>query len=189
MVRENSSTTMKASAVTHFQATTAVALRRPWQTFKDGQIWYGMGKTGSKRHPLTTKQGNKHYYKGTGSLGYGKLNRDGKYIVDWTKVRTYVVPADLHLTPLKALVSPKVPQVYQKYVGYDDGAKSADLAFQNLVDFVEYGENYNAVDLEESGYLEEFVNPNADVEAVEAAPEAVAETKAETKAAEAQPVQ
>lgn len=152
---------MKASLILNFQATGTVALRRPWQTFKDGQLWYGMTKVGSKRHPLTTKQGNKHFYKGTGSSGYGKLNKNGTYIIDWNKVRTYVVPADLHNTELRALVSPKVPEIYQKYVGYDDGAKSADLAFQNLVDFVEYGENYNSVDLEDAGYLEEFVNPNA----------------------------
>lgn len=150
---------MKGSQVLSFQQTAVANLRRPWQTFKDGQIWYGQTKLGSKRHPLTTKQGNKHYYKGTGSAGYGKLNQYGQFIVDWAKVRTYVVPADLHSTDLKALVSPHTPQIYQKYVGYPDGAKSAELAWKNTVDFIEYGENYNDQDLEASGYLEEFVNP------------------------------
>lgn len=116
-----------------------------------------MMRGGSKRHPLTTKQGNKHFYKGTGSSGYGKLNLDGNYMMDWSKVRTYVVPADLHNTELKAMVSPKVPELLHHFVGYDDGAKLADLAFQNLVDFVEYGENYQSVDLEETEYKEEFV--------------------------------
>lgn len=149
---------MRATNVLNFQQTTVSNLRRPWQTFKDGQIWYGMTTRGTKRHPLTTKQGNKHYYKGTGSSGYGKLNKSGVYIVNWTKVRTYVVPADLHNTELKPLVSANVPQIYQKFTGYSDGMKSPELAWKNVVDFVEYGENYNEQDLEENQYLEEFVN-------------------------------
>jgi len=149
---------MRASSIVSFHQTTSVGLRRPWQTFKDGQIWYGMMKLGSKRHPLTTKQGNKHYYKGTGSSGYGRLNKNGTYLVNWDKVRTYVVPADLNSTELKPLVSPKTPQIYQKYVGYTDGVKSPELAMKNIIDFVELGENYNNVDLEKSNYLEEFVH-------------------------------
>ncbi|ODV77370.1 uncharacterized protein CANTADRAFT_91823 [Suhomyces tanzawaensis NRRL Y-17324] len=149
---------MRASAVHSFQQTAAASLRRPWQTFRDGQIWYGLTKRGNKRLPLTTKQGNKHYYKGTRSTGIGSLNSNGTYIINWEKVRTYVVPADLHNTELKALVSPKVPQIYQKYVGFQDGAKSPELAFDNVVNFIEHGENYNDVDLEQSNYLEEFVS-------------------------------
>lgn len=144
-----------------FHTTSAVLLRRPWQTFKNGQLWYGNMKTGSKRHALTTKQGNKHYYKGTGSSGYGQLNKNGKYVVNWTKVRTYVVPLDLAQTNLKPLVSPFVPQVRQTFVGYDDGFKSADLTWQKIVDFIEYGENYDAVDAALNGYLEEYVNPDS----------------------------
>lgn len=149
---------MRASDVLNFQQTAVANLRRPWQTFKDGQIWYGMTTRGSKRHPLTTKQGNKHYYKGTGSTGYGKLNKAGVYIVNWSKVRTYIVPTDLHNTELKPLVSANVPQIYQKFTGYSDGMKSPELAWKNIADFVEYGENYNEQDSEESRYLEEFVN-------------------------------
>lgn len=45
---------------------------------------------------LTTKQVNGGYYKGnrTGSMGY--FNHKGKYVIDWKKVRTYVVPEDLN---------------------------------------------------------------------------------------------
>lgn len=45
---------------------------------------------------LTTKQVNGGYYKGnrTGSMGhFGR--KKGKYYIDWTKVRTYVVPESL----------------------------------------------------------------------------------------------
>lgn len=150
---------MRPSQALNFQQSCVASLRRPWQTFRDGQIWYGLTKSGSKRHQLTTKQGNKHYYKGTRSSGYGHLNKSGHYIVNWEKVRTYCVPADLATTDLKALVSPKVPQIKQKFVGYQDGAKSPELAFDNLVKFVEYGENYADVDLEASNYLEEFEKP------------------------------
>lgn len=149
---------MRASQVRCFQLSCVNQLRRPWQTFKDGQLWYGITKSGSKRHPLTTKQGNKHYYKGTRSTGVGLQNSHGSYIVNWNKVRTYVVPANLETSELKSLVSPRVPQIHQKFIGYPDGAKNAQLAFKNVVDFIEHGENYNDVNLEESQYLEEFVN-------------------------------
>ncbi|KAF2092470.1 hypothetical protein NA57DRAFT_50197 [Rhizodiscina lignyota] len=55
-----------------------------------------------KRLQLTTKQARKGYYKGnrTGSMGtFGKF---GKYKLDASKVRTYIVPdglADFELTP------------------------------------------------------------------------------------------
>lgn len=78
--------------------------------------------------------------------------------MDWSKVRTYVVPPDLQNTELKALVSPNVPQIYQRYIGYSDGPKSAELAWQNVVDFVEHGENYDNRDLEKNDYLEEYIN-------------------------------
>ena len=44
---------------------------------------------------LTTKQVNGGYYKGTrtGSMGY--FDPKGNYVIDWKKVRTYVVPEDL----------------------------------------------------------------------------------------------
>lgn len=159
---------MNPTFVRSFHATLAASLRRPWQTFKDGQIWYGMLKSGSKRHPLTTKQGNKHFYKGTRSSGYGKLNKNGTYIMNWAKVRTYVVPADLQSTELRPLVSPSTPKVWQQWVGYSDGPKSVELAWKNIVDFVEHGENYDFQDLKESNYKEVFENPelrNAEIAA------------------------
>ena len=44
---------------------------------------------------LTTKQVNGGYYKGnrTGSMGY--FDKKGNYVIDWRKVRTYVVPDGL----------------------------------------------------------------------------------------------
>ena len=63
--------------------------------FRDGTLYYGQLKSGSKRHALTGKQGNKHYYKGTRSTGIGSWDSRGRYHINWEKVRTYVVPERL----------------------------------------------------------------------------------------------
>ena len=44
---------------------------------------------------LTTKQTNKGYYKGTGTGSTGTHTKHGGYVIDWDKVRTYVVPENL----------------------------------------------------------------------------------------------
>lgn len=80
-------------------------LLRPWKTFKDGTLFYGTTKNGSKRHPLTSKQGNKNYYKGTRSSGIGSHTAYGKYTINWEKVRTYVVPAGLSNTDVSFIKS------------------------------------------------------------------------------------
>lgn len=150
---------MKATQVLNFQATANAALRRPWKTFRDGTLYYGQLKSGSKRHPLTTKQGNKHYYKGTRSTGIGHLDSRGRYHIDWSKVRTYVVPSGLNTTNLKALVSPNSPQFIQKVEGYEDSFKSPELALHNAINFIENGSNYSEVDLEKEGYIERIAHP------------------------------
>merc|ERR1712187_851622 len=51
---------------------------------------------------LTTKQVNGGYYKGTRSGSMGYFAKNGSYVIDWKKVRTYVVPENLKefkLTP------------------------------------------------------------------------------------------
>jgi len=45
-----------------------------------------------RRLQLTTKQVNGGYYKGTRSGAMGRHTKHGQYIIDWDKVRTYVVP-------------------------------------------------------------------------------------------------
>ena len=41
---------------------------------------------------LTTKDTNKGFYKGTGTGSTGHHTKYGGYVIDWNKVRTYVVP-------------------------------------------------------------------------------------------------
>jgi large subunit ribosomal protein L41 len=48
-----------------------------------------------RRLALTTKQTNKGFYKGTGSGSTGRHTQHGGYIIEWPKVRTYVVPKNL----------------------------------------------------------------------------------------------
>ena len=45
-----------------------------------------------RRMKLTTKQGPKDYYKGTGSGSMGRHTANGGYEILWNKVRTYKVP-------------------------------------------------------------------------------------------------
>lgn len=47
------------------------------------------------RLALSTKKANKGFYKGTGTGSTGRHTKHGGYIIEWEKVRTYVVPANL----------------------------------------------------------------------------------------------
>jgi Mitochondrial ribosomal protein L27 len=48
-----------------------------------------------RRLPLTSKQGH-NYYKGNRVGALGRHTRRGKYLIDYNRVRTYVVPKGLH---------------------------------------------------------------------------------------------
>lgn len=48
-----------------------------------------------RRLALTTKQAGRGFYKGTGSGSMGWHTKHGGYVIDWRKVRTYVVPSEL----------------------------------------------------------------------------------------------
>ncbi|KAJ5893791.1 50S ribosomal protein YmL27 [Penicillium taxi] len=64
---------------------------------------------------LTTKAVNGGYYKGnrTGSMGY--FEKKGNYVIDWRKVRTYVVPEDLADFKLTPFVSKQAQSTGSKY--------------------------------------------------------------------------
>ncbi|KAK9462710.1 mitochondrial 54S ribosomal protein mL41 [Lipomyces oligophaga] len=79
----------------------------------------------SKRMGFTTKDGNKNFYKGTGSANMGRHTSHGKYIIDYRKVRTYVVPPSLEeckLTPYMPNTLPPLRNNFQGYTGAKDGA-------------------------------------------------------------------
>lgn len=58
-----------------------------------------------RRLALTTKQVNGGYYKGTGSGSLGRHTKHGGYVIEWRKVRTYVVPTDLKSFKVRSLLS------------------------------------------------------------------------------------
>ncbi|KAL2218833.1 hypothetical protein M432DRAFT_614413 [Thermoascus aurantiacus ATCC 26904] len=64
---------------------------------------------------LTTKQVNGGYYKGnrTGSMGY--FAKNGSYVIDWKKVRTYVVPENLDEFKLTPFVTKRMAPTKSKY--------------------------------------------------------------------------
>lgn len=114
-------------------------LLRPWKRYRDGTLFYGLTKTGNKRWALPTKKGNKNYYKGTNSNGVGRITKIQQFIVQWDKVRTYVVPPNLASTNLKPLVDPTVLNVANTYSGYD-GPTDPKLYRKKIMEFVEFGE-------------------------------------------------
>ncbi|TPX10193.1 uncharacterized protein E0L32_001390 [Thyridium curvatum] len=75
---------------------------------------------------LTTKDVNKGFYKGTGTGSMGRHTKHGGYVIEYHKVRTYVVPeglADFKLTPF---VTQQMRPTYGSYKeqGDDKGPRS-----------------------------------------------------------------
>ncbi|PVU85788.1 hypothetical protein BB560_006900 [Smittium megazygosporum] len=63
---------------------------------------------GARHGVLTSKQG-RNFYKGTRTGSTGHHTRHGTYVIEWDKVRTFVVP-DLTNFKLKPYVSYSVPE-------------------------------------------------------------------------------
>ncbi|TID28548.1 hypothetical protein CANINC_002421 [Pichia inconspicua] len=121
-----------------FHSSTTTLLRRPWKTYKDGTLFYGQSKAGNKRLPLSTKQGNKNFYKGTRSSGIGHLDKWAKYEIDYNRVRTFVTPADMS-TPLKPLVSSNVAIPKNTFKGFT-GPTDGRLWIEKVKEYIETGE-------------------------------------------------
>ncbi|KAN0106557.1 50S ribosomal protein-like protein YmL27 [Hyaloscypha variabilis] len=78
------------------------------------------------RHALSTKQTNKGYYKGTGTGSTGRHTQHGGYVIEWEKVRTYVVPKDLKDFKLTPFVTRKIKPVKGRFEGDPKGALSGE---------------------------------------------------------------
>ncbi|KAK9476266.1 mitochondrial ribosomal protein L27-domain-containing protein [Lipomyces japonicus] len=96
-------------------------------------------KSAQRRRPITAKRGNKDFYKGTGSANMGRHTKHGNYIIDYTKVRTYVVPEGLENTNLKAYVPNTLPSVIHHFPGYAYGANSGDWYIDKHAEYLKYG--------------------------------------------------
>ncbi|MCJ1288261.1 hypothetical protein MMC26_007616 [Xylographa opegraphella] len=83
-----------------------------------------------RRLALTTKQVNGGFYKGTGSGSMGRHTKHGDYVIEWHKVRTYVVPhqlKDFKLTPF-------VTRNMEPLKGNFEGDKKGGLSGQRYLD-------------------------------------------------------
>ncbi|KAG5520208.1 hypothetical protein PMAC_001285 [Pneumocystis sp. 'macacae'] len=56
---------------------------------------------------MTSKQG-REFYKGSRTGSMGRHTKRGRYLIDWAKVRTFVVPSGLDTTLLKPFVTLKL---------------------------------------------------------------------------------
>lgn len=129
---------MRPTTVNLFKESPISLLTRPWKKFRDGTLFYGDSKTGTRRTALTTKQGNKTMYKGTRSSGIGKHTRYGGYTIQWRKVRTFVTPEHYN-TDLKPLVSHNVPELKHQFKGYAKGSLDTKLYFDKLKEYIQNG--------------------------------------------------
>ncbi|GMM29785.1 mitochondrial 54S ribosomal protein YmL27 [Martiniozyma asiatica (nom. inval.)] len=121
-----------------FHHTPASLLKRPWKKDRDGTIFYGSSKTGNKRLPLTSKQGNKNFYKGNGASRIGSLDLHGGYHIKYNKVRTFIVPEEA-TTVLKPLVSPNCPIPKASFKGYT-GPADGKLYWNKVKEYIKDGE-------------------------------------------------
>jgi len=69
---------------------------------------------------LTTKDINKGFYKGTGSGSMGRHTKHGGYVIEYRKVRTYVVPKGLGDFKLTPFVTKKMAPTYGDYTEQGD---------------------------------------------------------------------
>ncbi|KAI0891851.1 50S ribosomal protein YmL27 [Annulohypoxylon nitens] len=76
---------------------------------------------------LTTKDVNKGFYKGTRTGRMGRHTKYGGYAIDWSRVRTFVVPPNLEKFKLKPFVTRQIQRTTGRYEGYRMGPKSPEL--------------------------------------------------------------
>lgn len=79
-----------------------------------------------RRLPLTTKQVRNGFYKGTGTGAMGRHTKHGGYVIEWHKVRTYVVPEQLKDCKLTPFVTQKMPPTKGRFEGDPRGALSGE---------------------------------------------------------------
>lgn len=116
-------------------------LLRPYKKDRAGymfNLFYGDKKSGNKRLPMTSKQGNKNFYKGHGAGGVGATTSKGRYIVNRSKVRTFVVPAGLESCELKPFVSPMLDPIKNTYKGFT-GPLDPKLTVKKVEEYVKTG--------------------------------------------------
>lgn len=131
-------------------------LLRPWKKDRSGymfNLFYGVSKNGNKRLPLTSKQGNKNFYKGHGAAGVGKTTSKGRYIINRDKVRTFVVPAGLESCELKPFVSPTLDPIKNSFRGFS-GPLDPNLTVKKVSEYVKSGGVQEEDDKDRKNWIE-----------------------------------
>ncbi|TPX54997.1 hypothetical protein SeMB42_g00026 [Synchytrium endobioticum] len=86
---------------------TADEMKKPRNKKQQGQMRATLVVQGASKRVLTSKDGNKNFYKGTGSGAMGHFVQGGRYVIDEWKRRQFVVPEGLSLFKLTPYVSPE----------------------------------------------------------------------------------
>ena len=86
-----------------------------------------------RRLPLTTKQVGGGYYKGTGTGSMGRHTKHGGYVIEWRKVRTYVVPEQLKDCKVCRLYLPSFAETYKAAVTAHTLCYKGDGAYERAV--------------------------------------------------------
>ncbi|EON99814.1 putative 50s ribosomal protein 27 protein [Phaeoacremonium minimum UCRPA7] len=81
---------------------------------------------------LTTKNVNKGYYKGTGTGSMGRHTKYGGYVIEWPKVRTYVVPAGLSTFKVGCFLSYIGNAKYEETTDADTYAQLTPFVTNNM---------------------------------------------------------
>ncbi|KAI9811236.1 MAG: hypothetical protein M1827_005568 [Pycnora praestabilis] len=79
-----------------------------------------------RRLALTTKMVNGGFYKGTGTGSTGRHTKHGGFVIEWNKVRTYVVPQGLKDFQLSPFVTRKMKSTRGRFAGDPKGALSGE---------------------------------------------------------------
>ncbi|KAJ3332206.1 hypothetical protein HDU76_000979 [Blyttiomyces sp. JEL0837] len=75
---------------------------------------------------LTSKMGNKNFYKGSGSGSMGRWSKKGNYVLDPSKFRQWIIP-DLSNFKLTPYVNPKIETTFRKSHSVRDYFKPSAL--------------------------------------------------------------
>ncbi|KEY66847.1 hypothetical protein S40285_06840 [Stachybotrys chlorohalonatus IBT 40285] len=92
-----------------------------------------------RRIPITTKDVGRGFYKGNRTGSMGRHTKYGGYIIEWNKVRTYVVPKNLKESKLSPFVSREIRVEGGDYKGLQKGP-------QDPYFYVEQWKRFNGVD-------------------------------------------
>ncbi|MCJ1407990.1 hypothetical protein MMC19_002062 [Ptychographa xylographoides] len=92
-----------------------------------------------RRLGLTTKMVTGGFYKGTGSGSMGRHTKHGDYVIEWHKVRTYVVPEQLRDFKLTPFVTRNMEPLKGKFHKAKKGGLSGHL-------YLKKWKNENGVD-------------------------------------------